>query len=101
MSKYLLGLAPYNINGKYRVGSNFMTGLSQLTSDTVFPRIIAWGNFFFFFTPKGGDYSREGDYLRQRWQLFQIFLIGGPALNILFYYTIKSKKTNHIKCNLN
>ena len=25
-------------------------------------------------------------------QLFQTFLTGGPALNILFYYTIKSKK---------
>ena len=32
-------------------------------SDTVFPRIIA-GAIISIFTPKGDDYSREGDYSR-------------------------------------
>ena len=32
-------------------------------SDTVFPRIIA-GAIISIFTPKGGDYLREGDYSR-------------------------------------
>ena len=57
---------------------------------TVFPRIIA-GAIISIFAPKGGDYSMEGDYSReaiiQRRLLFQIFLTGGRALNILFSYT--------------
>ena len=32
---------------------------------TVFTRIIAGGEYFLFFALKGGDYSREGDYLRE------------------------------------
>ena len=31
---------------------------------SVFPRIIAGGNYSFF-APKGGSYSREGDSLRE------------------------------------
>ena len=40
---------------------------------TVFPRIITGGDYFYFRTKRG--------------RLFQIFLTGGRALNILFYYT--------------
>ena len=35
---------------------------SPLNEYTVFPQIIAMGNFFFFFAQKGGNYSREGNY---------------------------------------
>ena len=54
--------------------------------DTVFPQIIAGGDFFFF-APKGAII--RGKAIIQGGRLFQIFLTGGPALNILFYYTIK------------
>ena len=33
------------------------------TSGTIFPRIIAGGDYFF--TQKGGNYLREGDYSRK------------------------------------
>ena len=36
----------------------------QQRPGTVFPRIIARA-IIFFFSSKGGDYSREGDYLRE------------------------------------
>ena len=49
-----------------------------------------WGWLFIFFAPKGGDYSREGDYI------IQILLTRSHARNILFYVPIKSKD-NHIK----
>ena len=53
--------------------------------DTVFPRIIAGGDDYFF-AHKGVDYLRG--------RLFQILLTGGCALNILFYYFIKPKIDN-------
>ena len=63
------------------------TELSNNNIDTVFPRIIAGGDDYFF--PQKGV-----DYLRGR--LFQILLTGGRALNnfILFYYSIKPKIDN-------
>ena len=56
--------------------------LSNNNIDTVFPRIIARGDDYFF--PQ-----KEVDYLRGR--LFQISLTRGRALNILFHYSIKPK----------
>ena len=61
---------------------------SPLYEYTVFPQIIGGGDFFF--AQKGGNYSREGNYLQGR--LFQILLTGSRALNLLSYYPIKSKK---------
>ena len=43
------------------------------------------GRLIFFFSHQKGAIIQGG-------RLFQIFLTEGPALNILFYYTIKSKK---------
>ena len=64
----------------------FMLSLVTITLiPTVFPRIIAGGDDYFF--PQKGV-----DYLRGR--LFQILLTGGRALNILFYYSIKPKIDN-------
>ena len=37
----------------------------RLKRVTVFPQIIAGGNYSFFFTPKKGSYSREGDYSKE------------------------------------
>ena len=47
-----------------------------------------------FFAQKGGNYSREGDYLRE--PIISILLTGSRVLNILFYFSIKSKN-NHAK----
>ena len=47
-----------------------------------------------FFAQKGGNYSREGDYLRE--PIISILLTGSRVLNILFYFSIKSKN-NHVK----
>ena len=47
--------------------------------DTVFPRIIDGGDYFYFRTKRGRLFEGR--------RLFQIFLAGGPALYILFYYT--------------
>ena len=47
-----------------------------------------------FFAQKGGNYSKEGDYLRQ--PIISILLTGSHVLNILFYFPIKSKN-NHAK----
>ena len=52
---------------------------------TVFPRIIAGGDFFLFSHQKGAI-IRGKAIIRGR-RLFQIFLTGGRALNSLFYYT--------------
>ena len=52
-----------------------------LTWNTVFPRIIAGGNYFFFRTKRG--------------RLFKILLTGSRALNIMLYFPIKSKN-NHV-----
>ena len=48
--------------------------------NTVFPGIIAGGDFFFF-APKGGDYSREAI-------IFRLFT-GSRSQNSLFYFPIK------------
>ena len=47
-----------------------------------------------FFAQKGGNYSREGDYLRE--PIISILLTGSRVLNILFYFSINSKN-NHAK----
>ena len=57
---------------------------------TVFPRIIAGGDYFFFFAQKGGDYSGDEAIIKGR-RLFQILLTGSRTLNILLYFPIKSK----------
>ena len=44
----------------------------------------------FLFSHQKGAIIRGKAIIRGR-RLFQIFLTGGRALNILFYYTIKSK----------
>ena len=49
----------------------------------------------FLFSHQKGAIIRGKAIIRGR-RLFQLLLTGGHALNILFYYTIKSK-TNHIK----
>ena len=49
---------------------------------TVFSRIIAGGDYLFFLTKRG--------------RLFQILLTRSRALNILFYFPLKSIN-NHIK----
>ena len=54
--------------------------LSDNNIDTVFPRIIAGSDDYFF--PTKSSRLFEGG-------LFQILLTGGRALNILFYYFIK------------
>ena len=50
---------------------------------------ISWGWLYLFSHQKGAII--RGKAIIQGRQLFQIFLTGGHALNILFYYTIKSK----------
>ena len=62
--------------------------------NTVFPRIIARGDYFFF-RPKRGRLF-EGRWLFEGGDYFQILFTGSRALNILFYFPIKSKN-NHIK----
>ena len=62
--------------------------------NTVFPRIIARGDYFFF-RPKRGRLF-EGRWLFEGVDYFQILFTGSRALNILFYFPIKSKN-NHIK----
>ena len=37
---------------------------AALKQHAAFPRIIAGGDYFFFFAQKGDDYSREGDYFK-------------------------------------
>ena len=52
---------------------------------TVFPRIIAWGDYKFF-APKRRDYSREVVIS------YHALLAGSRALNILLYYPITPQK---------
>ena len=59
--------------------------LSDNNIDTVFPRIIVGSDDYFF--PTKSSRLFEGG-------LFQKFLTGGRALNILFYYFIKPKIDN-------
>ena len=64
----------------------FMLSLVTITLiPTVFPRIIAGGDDYFFPTKRSRLF--EG-------RLFQILLTGGRAQNILFYYSIKPKIDN-------
>ena len=59
---------------------------------TVFPQIMAEGDCFFFFSrKKGGDYLKEGGYLREAIILNNYFLLRGDdysreavMLNIFF-----------------
>ena len=44
---------------------------------TVFPQIIAEGDCFFFSRKKGGDYLKEGGYLREAIILNNYFLLRG------------------------
>ena len=60
-------------------------------SYTVFPRVITGGDYWLF-ASKESDYSLEGNNIILRRWLFQIFLTGSSALNILLYFPIKSKK---------
>ena len=62
--------------------------IMSLTWNTVFPRIIAGGDYFFVSSKKGAIIWRR--------RLFKILLIGSRALNILLYFPIKSKN-NHVK----
>ena len=55
---------------------------------TVFPRIIAGGDSFLF-APKG--LIIQGKVTIRERRLFQIFLIGGRALNILSFYSTVQK----------
>ena len=75
------------LNHKSRVEGRYLfTNIAFLIcySNTVFPRIIAGSDYFFFRTKRGRLFEGR--------RLFEIFLTEGRALNILFYYTIKSKK---------
>ena len=56
-----------------------------LTWNTVFPRIFAGGNYFFFSYKKGAIIGRR-----------RLLLTGSRALNIMLYFPIKSKN-NHVK----
>ena len=60
---------------------------SPLNEYTVFPQIIAMGNFFFFSHKKGAII--RGKAIIRRGRLFQILLTGSHALNLLSYYPIK------------
>ena len=55
----------------------------------------SWGDSFFF-GPKGGDYLKEGNYLREAIILKLILFNGSRALNGLLYYITKIKY-NRIK----
>ena len=52
-----------------------------LQTFTVFPRIIAGGDYCFFRTKRGQLFKRR--------RLFQILLTGSRVLNILFHFPIK------------
>ena len=56
------------------------------------------GAIISFFAHKVGDYSREGDHLRER--LFQILLTGSRALNILFITPLNKKIIISSKLNM-
>ena len=58
---------------------------------TVFPQIMAEGDCFFFSRKKGGDYLKDGGYLRETIILNNYFLLRGDdysretvMLNIFF-----------------
>ena len=61
---------------------------TALKQSSVFPRVISGGGYYFFSHKKGA-------FIRGR-RLFQILLTGSHALNILCYYSIKSKN-DHLK----
>ena len=66
---------------------SFSREFQNINIDTVFPRIIAEGDYFLS--------HPNWTIIRGRW-LFQMLLTGIRALNILFYYPITSKN-DHIK----
>ena len=66
---------------------NTMKVYTRTESPCVFPRIIARGDYFFF-RFKRGRLFEGGDYFK--------LLTGSRALNILFYYLIKSKSYHTI-----
>ena len=76
--RYQVGVRKTGIDCTYRISSN-----------------NSWGDYFFFRTKNGGHYSRDEAIIKGR-RLFQILLTENRALNILFYFPIKSKN-NHIK----
>lgn len=57
-----------------------MSGFNGLI--TVFPRTIAGATFFFFFASKGGNHSREENYLGEA--IISNIVHGNRAINILF-----------------
>ena len=59
--------------------------LSNNNVDTVIPRIIAGGDYYFLLL------STKRSRLFEGARLFQILLTGGRALNILFYYSIQTE----------
>ena len=59
---------------------------------TVFPRIIAGGDYFFFRIKRGRLFEGR--------RLFRILFTGSRALNILFYYPIKSNNITSNKLNM-
>ena len=74
---------------------------SKPKKSTVFPRIIAGGDYFFFRIKRGQLFQGR----RLLVLLFQILLTGSRTLNVLFYYPNKYKnyhiKTEHglLKCS--
>ena len=59
---------------------------SPLYEYTVFPQIIAVGDFFFLLKKRA---IIRGKAIIRRGRLFQILLTGSHALNLLSYYPIK------------
>ena len=81
----------YNLTiPNYRISSNNSRGQE--------PQWLLSGAIISFFAHKGGDYSREGDHLRER--LFQILLTGSRALNILFITPLNKKIIISSKLNM-
>ena len=56
----------------------------------LFPRIMAEGSYYFFHTKKGAII--RGKVIIQGRRLFQILLTGSLTVDILFYYSIKTRK---------
>ena len=61
----------------------------QRFGSTVFPRIIAGGDYFFFRTKRGRLFEGR--------RLFQILLTGSRALNVFCFIMPLNKKNLHIK----
>ena len=77
----------YNLTiPNYRISSNNSRGQE--------PQWLLSGAIISFFAHKGGDYSREGDYLREAIISNVAYWKSSPKYFV--YYAIKSKN-NHIK----